>query len=146
MYGWMILIVMCKILQWFRSWANLLHTILVIDNINLGATWLLIWYMSIGRGGQSALRFARLRLEKRHNYVRKVAETAVQMFISNDRPNVSGLVMAGSADFKTELSQSDMFDQVRYVIGSSNPSKFIIKHRQQLKLWFLATYFASMFF
>lgn len=64
-----------------------------------------------GRGGQSALRFARLRLEKRHNYVRKVAETAVQMFISNDRPNVSGLVMAGSADFKTELSQSDMFDQ-----------------------------------
>ena len=25
-----------------------------------------------GRGGQSALRFARLRLEKRHNYVRKV--------------------------------------------------------------------------
>lgn len=66
----------------------------------------------IGRGGQSALRFARLRLEKRHNYVRKVAETAVQMFITNDRPNVSGLVLAGSADFKTELSQSDMFDQV----------------------------------
>ncbi len=25
-----------------------------------------------GRGGQSALRFARLRTEKRHNYVRKV--------------------------------------------------------------------------
>jgi hypothetical protein len=24
-----------------------------------------------GRGGQSALRFARLRMEKRHNYVRK---------------------------------------------------------------------------
>ena len=70
--------------------------------------------MFIGRGGQSALRFARLRMEKRHNYVRKVAETAVQMFISNDRPNVAGLVLAGSADFKTELSQSDMFDQVRW--------------------------------
>jgi len=64
-----------------------------------------------GRGGQSALRFARLRMEKRHNYVRKVAETAVQLFISNDRANISGLVLAGSADFKTELSQSDMFDQ-----------------------------------
>jgi len=63
-----------------------------------------------GRGGQSALRFARLRMEKRHNYVRKVAETAVQMFISNDKPSVSGLILAGSADFKTELSQSDMFD------------------------------------
>jgi len=63
-----------------------------------------------GRGGQSALRFARLRMEKRHNYVRKVAEVAVQLFITNDRPNIAGLVLAGSADFKTELSQSDMFD------------------------------------
>lgn len=63
-----------------------------------------------GRGGQSALRFARLRMEKRHNYVRKVAELATQIFITNDRPNVAGLVLSGSADFKTELSQSDMFD------------------------------------
>ena len=38
-----------------------------------------------GRGGQSALRFARLRMEKRHNYVRKVAETAVQLYITNDK-------------------------------------------------------------
>lgn len=94
-----------------------------------------------GRGGQSALRFARLRLEKRHNYVRKVAETATQMFISHDkartrppalhyarptggcgwyvparRPlalqvNVQGIVLAGSADFKNDLAQSDIFDQ-----------------------------------
>eukprot|EP00727_Mastigamoeba_balamuthi_P006508 m51a1_g2478 putative eukaryotic peptide chain release factor subunit 1 (444) ;mRNA; r:65933-67702 len=64
-----------------------------------------------GRGGQSALRFARLRLEKRHNYLRRVAEVAVQVFITNDRPNVSGLILAGLADFKNELSQSDMFDQ-----------------------------------
>jgi peptide chain release factor subunit 1 len=64
-----------------------------------------------GRGGQSALRFSRLRDEKRHNYVRKVAEHAVQHFITNDKVNVTGLVLAGSADFKTELSQSDMFDQ-----------------------------------
>ena len=63
-----------------------------------------------GRGGQSALRFARLRMEKRHNYIRKVAETAVQLFITNDRPNIEGMILAGSADFKTELSQSDMFD------------------------------------
>ena len=51
-------------------------------------------------------------MEKRHNYVRKVAEVAVQMFITNDKPNVAGLVLGGSADFKTELSQSDMFDIV----------------------------------
>lgn len=63
-----------------------------------------------GRGGQSALRFARLRLEKRHNYVRKVAELATQFFITADKPNVAGLVLAGSAEFKQKLSQSDMFD------------------------------------
>jgi len=64
-----------------------------------------------GRGGQSAVRFARLREEKRHNYVRKVAETAVVHFITDDKCNVSNLILAGSADFKTVLSQSDMFDQ-----------------------------------
>jgi peptide chain release factor subunit 1 len=63
-----------------------------------------------GRGGQSALRFARLRLEKRHNYVRKVAELATQLFITNDRPNVTGLVLAGSAEFKQKLNGSDLFD------------------------------------
>lgn len=64
-----------------------------------------------GRGGQSALRFARLREEKRHNYVRKVAEVAVQNFITNDKVNVKGLVLAGSADFKTDLNKSELFDQ-----------------------------------
>jgi len=63
-----------------------------------------------GRGGQSALRFARLRLEKRHNYVRKVAEAATQMYITNDKPNVAGLVLAGSAEFKAKLNTSDLFD------------------------------------
>lgn len=63
-----------------------------------------------GRGGQSALRFARLRLEKRHNYVRKVAEMSTQFFITNDKPNVSGLVLAGSAEFKSKLNSSDLFD------------------------------------
>ncbi|KAI9847823.1 MAG: Polypeptide release factor (eRF1) in translation termination [Sclerophora amabilis] len=63
-----------------------------------------------GRGGQSALRFARLREEKRHNYVRKVSELAVQNYITNDKVNVAGLILAGSADFKNDLNQSDMFD------------------------------------
>ncbi|KXN65893.1 peptide chain release factor eRF/aRF subunit 1 [Conidiobolus coronatus NRRL 28638] len=63
-----------------------------------------------GRGGQSAVRFSRLREEKRHNYVSKVAELATQFFITDDAPNVSGLILAGSADFKTVLGQSQMFD------------------------------------
>jgi len=65
-----------------------------------------------GRGGQSALRFARLRLEKRHNYVRKVAEMATQLFVPDgQKPCVQGIVLAGSADFKAELMRSDLFDQ-----------------------------------
>lgn len=59
-------------------------------------------------------------MEKRHNYVRKVAETAVEIFIRNDKVNVAGLILAGSADFKTELGQSDMFDQV----GKQQNSEF----------------------
>jgi len=64
-----------------------------------------------GRGGQSALRFARLRVEKRHNYLRKVAEVTTQLFITNDRLNVTGMIFAGLADFKNELAVTDMLDQ-----------------------------------
>jgi len=63
-----------------------------------------------GRGGQSALRFARLRLEKRANYVTKCSEMAVQMFITDNKPNVTGLIMAGSAEFKNDLYNSDKLD------------------------------------
>lgn len=35
---------------------------------------------------------------------------AVQNYITNDKANVAGLVLAGSADFKNDLNQSDLFD------------------------------------
>ncbi|KAK0434045.1 translation release factor [Desarmillaria tabescens] len=79
-----------------------------------------------GRGGQSALRFSRLRDEKRNNYV-----------------NVTGLVLAGSADFKTELGQSDMFDlrlgakvvDIRLVIcGGDRESLANVKFVQEKRL------------
>jgi len=41
-----------------------------------------------GRGGQSAVRFERIRISKRHNYLRKVCETAEQCFLSSDKINV----------------------------------------------------------
>lgn len=63
-----------------------------------------------GRGGQSSVRFARLRVEKRQNYLKKVAELTTTFFISNDRPNIAGLILAGSADFKNDLASSDLFD------------------------------------
>jgi len=63
-----------------------------------------------GRGGNSALRFARVRLEKRHKYVHKVSEIATQCFITDAKPNVTGLIIAGSAEFKTVLTTSDLWD------------------------------------
>ena len=63
-----------------------------------------------GRGGQSALRFARIREEKRHNYVRKVCELCTQHFITDDKPNVKGLFLCGSAAIKTNVYESEMFD------------------------------------
>lgn len=61
-------------------------------------------------GGQSSNRFARLRIEKRHNYLRKVAEMATSKFITNDAVNVAAIVLAGSAEFKNDLLKSDLFD------------------------------------
>jgi len=63
-----------------------------------------------GRGGQSALRFARLRLEARRNYMRKVCEMAIKSFIHKDVIIVKGLIVGGSADLKTELTKSNLFD------------------------------------
>lgn len=63
-----------------------------------------------GRGGQSALRFARIRTEKRHNYVRKVAEEASKVLIHNDKVIVSGIIIAGIAHLKSEVVSSGLLD------------------------------------
>lgn len=64
-----------------------------------------------GRGGQSSVRFARLRIEKRHNYMRKVGELAVTHFIPDgEKPNIKGLVLAGAADLKNELVTNGLLD------------------------------------
>jgi peptide chain release factor subunit 1 len=63
------------------------------------------------RGGQSSVRFSRLRTEARHNYVRKISESATSMFIFDNMCNVEGLILAGSADFKNVLNKSDLFDK-----------------------------------
>lgn len=63
-----------------------------------------------GRGGQSSVRFARLRMEKRHNYLRRVSEISTQVFITNNKINVDRLILGGCADFKNDLFQSDFFD------------------------------------
>jgi peptide chain release factor subunit 1 len=58
-----------------------------------------------GRGGQSKNRFARIREEKRGWYTSKVCEIALYHFIDHATtlPNVSGLILAGSAQLKEEV-------------------------------------------
>lgn len=64
------------------------------------------------RGGQSALRFSRLRESARHNYLRKVSETLTTLFINNEtnKPKIDGLIIGGSADLKVDLQETNFFD------------------------------------
>lgn len=57
-----------------------------------------------GRGGQSSVRFARLRVERRHAYVKKVSELCTSIFVTNSQSNVEGLILAGHSDLKNELN------------------------------------------
>lgn len=62
-----------------------------------------------------SLQSAHLQMEKHDDYVRKIAELAIQFYINpaTSQPNVVGLILAGSPDFMTELRQSaDMFDSL----------------------------------
>eukprot|EP01118_Nematostelium_gracile_P019266 TRINITY_DN8878_c0_g1_i1.p1 TRINITY_DN8878_c0_g1~~TRINITY_DN8878_c0_g1_i1.p1 ORF type:complete len:307 (+),score=99.59 TRINITY_DN8878_c0_g1_i1:274-1194(+) len=64
------------------------------------------------KGGQSALRFARLRTAARKVYLDKVAEAVVGQFIDPEtcQVNVSGVVLAGSAEFKDDLNNPKVID------------------------------------
>lgn len=63
-------------------------------------------------GGQSALRFNRLRREQRHNYERLVCETAFKQFWDpiTERSRIEGLIIAGSAEFKQTVADSTLLD------------------------------------
>jgi len=58
-----------------------------------------------GRGGQSKNRFARIREEKRGWYTSKVCEITLHHFIDpyTTLPNVSGIILAGSAQLKEDV-------------------------------------------
>lgn len=51
--------------------------------------------------------------------MRKVAELANTNFITNDKVNVTGLVLAGNAAFKNELAETEMLDKrlVPYIVS-----------------------------
>ena len=45
-------------------------------------------------------------MEKRAAYVKKVCEKATSVFITNDKANVEGLILAGAAEFKEVISKA----------------------------------------
>jgi peptide chain release factor subunit 1 len=65
------------------------------------------------KGGQSSERFARQREEARHHYLKQVAEKALKYFIDSQTTllNVAGIVIAGSANIKDEIVNSQYFDE-----------------------------------
>ncbi len=64
------------------------------------------------RGGSSAIRFARIRLEKRQNYVRKVSQMAEECFITDGKVNVTGIILAIEGIIMSEFQHSDVFTPV----------------------------------
>uniref|UniRef100_A0A8C5D5W3 Eukaryotic peptide chain release factor subunit 1 n=1 Tax=Gouania willdenowi TaxID=441366 RepID=A0A8C5D5W3_GOUWI len=68
------------------------------------------------REPQYSLRFARLTSKKRLNYVRKVAETAVQLVVSNDKVNVVDISYREGRQSNSQRNQ----DTGRYFIASTN--------------------------
>ena len=75
-----------------------------------------------GRGGQSANRFARLRIQARQAHIKKTAETCKALFLpgSVSRPTVKGIIVAGSADLKCDLAKSNVLDKrLREIIVST---------------------------
>jgi peptide chain release factor subunit 1 len=63
-------------------------------------------------GGTNAIRFARIRKEKRKNYACKISETALQCFITDEKVNVDGIILANVAELSAELHLADVFDPV----------------------------------
>uniref|UniRef100_A0A2N9H7W2 eRF1 domain-containing protein n=1 Tax=Fagus sylvatica TaxID=28930 RepID=A0A2N9H7W2_FAGSY len=57
-----------------------------------------------------------LVVDRHNNCMRRTAELATQYFIdtSTNQPTVSGLILAGTAEFMTELSQSNILSRVKF--------------------------------
>ena len=62
------------------------------------------------KGGQSAARFGRLRLEAIQAYITKVAERINKHYISGDSVNVDTIILAGCGDKKDLVVKSPVLD------------------------------------
>jgi len=62
------------------------------------------------KGGQSSVRFANLRDIAIHGYVKVVGEASTKVFIENEVPNITGLVIGGSGHLKQKFLESGWLD------------------------------------
>lgn len=63
------------------------------------------------KGGQSSVRFGRLHQQARDDWVKKVAHKCNDYYLAENKVNVFGLVLAGSAEFKHELKDNLNLDK-----------------------------------
>lgn len=75
------------------------------------------------RGGQSANRYEGIRRKEKHDYLKEVCEKSAILFLER---TLGGIIIAGCANFKNKLYESQMFDdrlkkQVIGVIDVSYP-------------------------
>ena len=62
------------------------------------------------KGGQSALRIARLAEEKRHLYLMQIVEKLNQCYVDDNQPIIKGWIIAGPSEMKNTLAHCDLLD------------------------------------
>jgi peptide subunit release factor 1 (eRF1) len=76
------------------------------------------------KGGQSSVRFERIRKNVHGHFVDQISEDAVKVLMTNNNTEciISKLIVGGSAEMKTEVKQSELFKQhlSKYMINTVN--------------------------
>ena len=76
------------------------------------------------KGGQSSVRFERIRRNVHSHFVDQIAEDAIKVLMTNNNTEciISKLIVGGSAEMKTEVKQSELFKQhlSKYMINTVN--------------------------
>lgn len=62
------------------------------------------------KGGQSAVRIARLAEERRFLFVKQIAENINKQYLTNNSVNVKSIVIAGPAEMKDAVVNSELLD------------------------------------
>ncbi len=84
----------------------------------------------------TVMRFCRVRMNRRFNYIRLIAERASQHYASNGTPNISQLVLACTPDFSVGLCERGLLDpcleailtKIEVNVGGESGLQWAIEH------------------